>query len=167
MSISSEITRLENAKAAIAAAIAEKGVTVPDGTKLDSMAALIDNIETGGGISVTGHITQTIIFTPTTATETIAFTVDNIDLAKPFNAFCVLLTSFFKKQNGVMGFYGLMWDGTNNSAYGGVRGTNSWPYIDYNYQSGFVRCTPPNIVVKGLSDGKFIPGEQYLLLIVQ
>lgn len=49
MSISSEITRLENAKAAIAAAIAEKGVTVPDGTKLDSMAALIDSIEAGGG----------------------------------------------------------------------------------------------------------------------
>lgn len=48
MSISSEITRLENAKAAIAAAIAEKGVTVPDGTLLDGMAALIEGIQAGG-----------------------------------------------------------------------------------------------------------------------
>lgn len=50
MSISSEITRLENAKAAIAAAIAEKGVTVPDGTLLDGMAALVGEIEAGGGV---------------------------------------------------------------------------------------------------------------------
>ena len=49
MSIQSEITRLESAKSAIAAAIAGKGVTVPDGTLLDGMAALIESIETGGG----------------------------------------------------------------------------------------------------------------------
>lgn len=49
MSIQSEITRLETAKSAIAAAIAGKGVTVPDGTLLDGMAALIEAIEAGGG----------------------------------------------------------------------------------------------------------------------
>ncbi len=49
MSIQSEITRLESAKSAIAAAIAGKGVTVPDGTLLDGMAALIESIEAGGG----------------------------------------------------------------------------------------------------------------------
>lgn len=49
MSIGTEISRLENAKAAITTAIAGKGVTVPSGTKLDSMAALIDNIQAGGG----------------------------------------------------------------------------------------------------------------------
>lgn len=49
MSTANEITRLGNAKAAIAAAIAEKGVTVPTGTKLDGMAALIGQIEQGGG----------------------------------------------------------------------------------------------------------------------
>lgn len=47
MSIQSEITRLETAKSAIAAAIAEKGVTVPDGTMLDGMAALIEAIQAG------------------------------------------------------------------------------------------------------------------------
>lgn len=49
MSIQTELTRLTNAKAAIKAAIAGKGVTVPDATLLDGMAALIESIEAGGG----------------------------------------------------------------------------------------------------------------------
>ena len=49
MSIQTELTRLTNAKAAIKAAIEGKGVTVPDGTMLDGMAALIESIEAGGG----------------------------------------------------------------------------------------------------------------------
>lgn len=44
MSIGTEITRLENAKSAIATAITNKGVTVPSSTKLDGMAALINSI---------------------------------------------------------------------------------------------------------------------------
>lgn len=46
MSVQSEITRLADAKSAIATAIAGKGVTVPDGTKLDGMAALVEEIDT-------------------------------------------------------------------------------------------------------------------------
>ena len=49
MSIQTELTRLTNAKAAIQTAIERKGVTVPDGTLLDGMAALIESIEAGGG----------------------------------------------------------------------------------------------------------------------
>lgn len=49
MSVQSEITRLETAKSDIATAITNKGVTVPSGTKLDGMAALIGSIESGGG----------------------------------------------------------------------------------------------------------------------
>lgn len=48
MSVQSEITRIESAKTAIATAIEGKGVTVPDGTLLDGMAALIESIEAGG-----------------------------------------------------------------------------------------------------------------------
>ena len=54
MSIQTELTRLTNAKSAIKAAIEGKGVTVPDGTLLDGMAALIEAIEAGGGGSGTG-----------------------------------------------------------------------------------------------------------------
>ena len=52
MSIQTELTRLTNAKAAIQSAIEGKGVTVPDGTLLDGMAALIEGIEAGGDIRI-------------------------------------------------------------------------------------------------------------------
>lgn len=51
MSIQTDLTRIKNAKAAIKAAIEGKGVTVPDATLLDGMAALIESIEAGGGAS--------------------------------------------------------------------------------------------------------------------
>ena len=53
MSIQTELTRITNAKAAIQTAIEGKGVTVPEATLLDGMAALIDSIEAGGGCKVT------------------------------------------------------------------------------------------------------------------
>ena len=54
MSIQTELTRITNAKSSIVAAIEGKGVTVPDGTLLDGMAALIESIEAGGGGSLQG-----------------------------------------------------------------------------------------------------------------
>ena len=60
MSIQTELTRLTNAKAAIQTAIEGKGVTVPSGTLLDGMAALIESIEAGGGGNiVAGSFTPT------------------------------------------------------------------------------------------------------------
>ena len=50
MSIQTDLTRLQSAKAAIKAAIEGKGVTVPDATLLDGMAALIESIEAGAKI---------------------------------------------------------------------------------------------------------------------
>ena len=49
MSIASEITRLNNAKAAIKQSIENKGVEVSDSALLDEYPALIDSIEAGGG----------------------------------------------------------------------------------------------------------------------
>lgn len=48
MGVQTQIDRLASAKAAIKTAIEGKGVTVPDGTLLDGMAALIESIEAGG-----------------------------------------------------------------------------------------------------------------------
>ena len=59
MSVQSEITRIESAKTAIATAIEGKGVTVPEGTKLDGLAALVESIEAGGGNFATGTFTTT------------------------------------------------------------------------------------------------------------
>ena len=49
MGIQTDLSRIINAKAAIMAAIEGKGVTVPEATLLDGMAALIESIEAGGG----------------------------------------------------------------------------------------------------------------------
>lgn len=48
MSVQTEITRIESAKTAIATAIEGKGVTVPEGTLIDGMAALVEAISAGG-----------------------------------------------------------------------------------------------------------------------
>lgn len=48
MSITSEINRLQTAKADLKTAIENKGVTVPSNTKIDGYADLVDSIETGG-----------------------------------------------------------------------------------------------------------------------
>ena len=50
MSIASEITRLQQAKSDLATSIANKGVTVPAATTIDGYAALVDQIQTGGGL---------------------------------------------------------------------------------------------------------------------
>ena len=47
MSVQTEITRIESAKTAIATAIEGKGVAVPEGTKLDGLAALVEAISAG------------------------------------------------------------------------------------------------------------------------
>jgi hypothetical protein len=49
MSISTEIARLQQAKSDLATSIANKGVTVPAATTIDGYAALVDQIQTGGG----------------------------------------------------------------------------------------------------------------------
>ena len=78
MSIQTDLTRIKNAKAAIKTAIEGKGVTVPDGTLLDGMAALIESIEAGGG---GGNLEMSCgIITPATAIESISW---NHGLSKP------------------------------------------------------------------------------------
>ena len=78
MSIQTELTRITNAKAAIKAAIEGKGVTVPDGTLLDGMAALIEGIEAGSG---GGDLEMSCgIITPAAAMESISW---NHGLSKP------------------------------------------------------------------------------------
>ena len=60
MNIQTELSRIINAKAAIKAAIEGKGVTVPEATLLDGMAALIESIQAGGGAGIaTGSFTNT------------------------------------------------------------------------------------------------------------
>lgn len=49
MSIQTQIDRIHGNVIAALAAIADKGVTVPDGSTSDALAGLIASIEAGGG----------------------------------------------------------------------------------------------------------------------
>ena len=49
MSVQTQIDRISGAVQSALAALTEKGVTVPSGTKVDGLAALIAAIEAGGG----------------------------------------------------------------------------------------------------------------------
>lgn len=53
MSVQTQIDRISGAVSDALAALAEKGVTVPEGTKVDGLAALIEAIESGGEESFT------------------------------------------------------------------------------------------------------------------
>ena len=66
MSVSSEITRLSSAKAAIKTAIEGKGVTVPSSTKLDGYAALVEQIQQGSA-----PVLQDKSVTPSTSQQTV------------------------------------------------------------------------------------------------
>ena len=83
MSIQTELTRITNAKAAIKTAVEGKGVTVPDGTLLDGMAALIESIEAGGASNIVSGT-----FTPTGDGK---FEIEH-NLGLPPNFWCVYAT---------------------------------------------------------------------------
>lgn len=50
MSVSSQLSRLQAAKADIAAALAEKGVSVPAGSTLDAFGDLVRQVKTGATV---------------------------------------------------------------------------------------------------------------------
>lgn len=58
MSIASEITRLQTAKAELKTAIEGKGVSVSSSAKLDDYAALVSSISQSGGSSSVGELTK-------------------------------------------------------------------------------------------------------------
>ena len=73
MSVQTQIDRISRAVSSALAAIADKGVTVPDGSNSDSLAALIESIEAGGS----GELFHAEI-TPATSGEVLTFEVGEI-----------------------------------------------------------------------------------------
>ena len=132
MSISSEITRISNAKTAIAESIANKGVTVPSGTKIDGMAALIDSIQTGGAavqpskaLTVTSNGTTTITpDAPYDAIKQVDLTVNVASGGGGSDGFKITFPATAKNWNQVTDADLLLSDGTVKSflSYSNVSG---------------------------------------------
>lgn len=80
MSVQSEITRISGNVTAALAAIADKGVTVPDGSTSDALAGLIASIEAGGYLPTLpdGYALECGIYIPATdITSTIGIDLEN------------------------------------------------------------------------------------------
>ena len=61
MSIATDVSRIKGNITAALAAIADKGVTVPDGSTSDALAGLIEAIEAGGGSGGAKIATGTVV----------------------------------------------------------------------------------------------------------
>ena len=147
MSIQTELTRITNAKAAIKTAIEGKGVTVPDGTLLDGMAALIDSIEAGGG----GMKVEVFSLTPAQEIPRGEYEIGETTITNPH--FCVCFDGTqpdsqdtdTTKYRGLISYVGCdatLW-GNIGSAYDesnfGLlyhKGASSYQYKRCNYGSG-------------------------------
>lgn len=191
MSIQTELTRITNAKSAIKTAIEGKGVTVPDGTLLDGMAALIGSIEAGGG----GMKVEVFSLTPAEEMPYGEYEIGETTITNPH--FCVCFdgtqpdskNTDTQKRLGLMTYVGCdatLW-GEIGSAYdkpnfGLVykKGATGYEYERYNYGNavGFNMTYGTNsfVVTNGklysdsskiyLSTWLFEAGHTYYILLI-
>ena len=136
MSIQTELTRLTNAKAAIQTAIEGKGVTVPSGTLLDGMAALIESIEGGGNASVFGSITPASNG-PITITHNFG---DGYNTTQKVKGKITILIVAAAEKNISAGVYSICSVGEKYD------GQNSFSNKSYTrWGNGFIHTTAPSI----------------------
>ena len=76
------VEKVKSAHAALSASIEAKGVSVPAGTKLTGMPALVDQIETGGSVEPTN---DRAVFTYDTATSLVVPKMLVVDMASATN----------------------------------------------------------------------------------
>lgn len=149
MSIQTELTRITNAKSAIKTAIEGKGVTVPDGTLLDGMAALIGSIEAGGG----GMKVEVFSLTPAEEMQPGKYEIGETTITNPH--FCVCFDGTqpeskdtdTQKLKGLMTYVGCdatLWgeigSAYDKSKFGLVyqKGATGYKYARYNYGNSVI-----------------------------
>lgn len=122
MSISTEITRLQQAKASIKSAIQAKGVTVPSSATLDDFAALIASIPTGS--------TATVATTTGTRANNNRMT---FSLSGSPKAFAIITTTQIT-LGSTRYVLAVMSDGTNTyGTYGYRSGSSAYAYVSSSY----------------------------------
>lgn len=129
MSIQTELTRITNAKAAIKTAIEGKGVTVPDGTLLDGMAALIESIEAGGGGIV--YTSGTLVFSSSTKCDGYELTHGLGQIPQIF----IITSKFEGNSNYSLHYYTEISEGLRNLGFA----ANKFCYAYANYGVNYYR----------------------------
>jgi hypothetical protein len=139
MSVQTQIDRISGAVSAALTALSEKGVTVPAGTKVDGLAALIAAIEAGGGNIDFTPFSNVVWGTITPATDTTSVSYASFGLPESYTP---PMFACFMYLSGPMS------NGKHQaSAY--VSGYNSGSFIltGYDkYQTGSVSNTKKSIV---------------------
>ena len=144
MSIQTELTRIINAKTAIKTAIEGKGVTVPDATLLDGMAALIDSIEAGGG----GMKVEVFSLTPAQEIPRGKYEIGETTITNPHFCVCFDGTQPASKDTDTTNYKGLIsYVGCDATLWGNIgsaydksnfgllyqKEASSYEYKRYNY----------------------------------
>ena len=165
MSIQSELTRLTNAKAAIQTAIEGKGVTVPSGTLLDGMAALIESIEAGGGAAKYSYgsftPSETTVLTKAYAIEHNSGFVPDVFIVAKSNSTFVPYSIRFSASFPHSLFTG---EAINYSSYSGH--TFGWGQAVYNHAVGTVSIgkeitSTVAYICSNAANNKVVAGETY------
>lgn len=149
MSVQSEITRLENAKSAIKAAIEGKGVTVPDATLLDGMASLIESIEAGGS---GGMKVEVFSITPADQMSAGTYEIGETTITNPHFCVCFDGTQPYSDNTDTRNYYGLMtYVGCDATLWGKIgsaydKSNFGLVYIKYASQYQYRRYNYGNVI---------------------
>lgn len=180
MSIQTELTRITNAKAAIKAAIEGKGVTVPGGTLLDGMAALIESIEaggSGGGGFDSNHVD--IAYGSFVTAQ--AVTGVRVDCGFPISkddSFmyvfgCIPIATRTRSAN-IAGYFANKMPSASlpDTAYGGtfyasVTASRLSPSGAVSLNNVFADTTGNDIRIVGYGSGGFVPTNEYFWIVVK
>ena len=163
MSIQTELTRITNAKTAIKAAIEGKGVTVPDGTLLDGMAALIESIEAGGGGGGSVKLAHgTLTFASDTTIAGLGgthYVTHNLGVTPNFAL--IFVKSFSAKNDFICSYFNSIGiskytDGGHNLAVGSVSGYNMQLLKTNVSQDRITGGTTDKLYIRGVNSDTII-----------
>ena len=168
MSIQTELTRLTNAKAAIKAAIEGKGVTVPDATLLDGMAALIESIEGGGGdVLINGK--RCLFGTATSSNGSSSITVLTYD-----ETLDILGGSLFSNFVCAWWSSALTKTGSGGAVFAiGAKGANGTPHymsgtkLTRGAMTGIGGMYVAGTFIQSSNNSKFLAGQEYNWIFIE
>lgn len=137
MSVQTQIDRISGAVSAALTALTEKGVTVPAGTKVDDLAALISGIEAGGGSGDGGglEITSGIVVPSSTTSGKFTFP-HGLGRVPTFFAFFPktdIDKELVYKQSAALGFF--HYNGVNISVFTDYDSSSSKGYSKSIYMT--------------------------------
>lgn len=145
MSVQTQIDRISGNVSAALSAIADKGVTVPDGSTSDALASLIASIEAGGGAKIiTGEFTLSTVASGVSIEH-------NLGEVPNFAYYFAMLAPSLSNQynNNPTRFFAIYLDGIHYSYYvSGGMSNKATKYADIAYDiSKKVRESDSNGVI--------------------